>query len=211
MLKKCLSALLCSVFCAGSFVCTPAHAVRCGQKGRTSIFEHTDAEDISRTVNAIWEVYNVLNKHRGRTMPPEVAADLIVHVLDDNGLGSFETRNGTKLSHAIACAIFHARPGLVDIVLDKETNTFIHWFHPVSCDELSVATYIVVESFKKAGYVDGANNYVALLSQSDVIIGNNSEILDHLCAIPTLESSGGRSAAFCKELMDFLGAAAWPD
>ena len=210
MFKKFLTPLFFVLLFVGGLICTPSYAVKCDQHGRTSVFRHTNADDISMTVNAMWDVYNEFNKLHGKTINPEDAADMMFSILDSRGLGSFVARNGTTLSHAVACAIFHSRPGLVQMDIAKDTNSIMHWFEPIRCDDLAVATYVAVENFKKAGYVEGTNNYVALLFTSDIIIGQKNESpLFHLCGFPKMAISGGRMRAFCDEVLYSLGELAW--
>jgi len=177
MFKKGLSLLIAAIFYLVGF--TKTSAVRSEQIGNTSVFEYCDADDIGRTVDALWKVYYLLPESTDLFSPIE-AARRIGSILFENGVDHKVTRNNTTECSIIASAILQRCDALAGIQFDCKTITEIRWFKPASSKSIRIGVYRFIEEFKYASYVQGDNDYVALIFEGDLVTGTTDPIENNL-------------------------------
>lgn len=201
MFKKGLSVLVtAAIFFTGL---NPTHAVRSEQLGNTSVFEYCNTDDIKRTVDALWKVYDCL-PDSAEIISPKDTVHYIGQILLESGVGREVTRNGTTECGVIVSAILQRCDALAGVKTDFDTLSTIRWFKPTARKNIRAGIYKFIEEFKKAGYVQGDNNYVALVFEGDLITGTIDPIELSLMGNVSIDSKRNWFNHHCDQITKFI-------
>lgn len=214
--KKSLSVLAVFVFYLGFYNHSANAEVKICHQGRASFFDFIGSEEIGRTVDALWGVYDDLNgNHASSSFGADSAHSHIAHCLLSQKVGL--DQEGFVAS-AIAAAILQCSPlftrqidfpgGPIDG--DYELISYSGSKGKISGSQLAVAVYTFTELFKKVGYSDsGTNNALCLASYYTHALGragSSEDALNHFYGLhpDTRCNFRGRIEQFVQDAINFF-------